>query len=405
MKCRGCKKNSKNIFLDLGSTPPSNAFLKLKKIKEKIYPLKVFFCEHCFLVQTKDFAKRDELFNKDYVYFSGYAKTWENHLKNFVFNLEKKSIIKKDSFITEIASNDGTLQEILLKKKYECLGIEPTESTANVAINKGFSVIKKFFGVKLAKKLAKQKKTDLIVANNVLAHVPDINDFILGMKIYLNKKGVISVEFQHLLNILNKNQFDTIYHEHYSYLSLISAQKLFLRHKLEIYDVEQIPTHGGSLRIYVKHKEDKSKKITKNLTRVLILEKKYGLNKLKVYSEFQKKVEKLKLSFLRFLKKERKKNKSFIAYGAAAKGNTFINYLNLDSTDIKYIIDRNPIKIGKYLPGSKIKVVHEKILKKFIPDYIIIIPWNLKKEIMYQLHYIKKQKTKFITAIPKLKIY
>ena len=245
----------------------------------------------------------------------------------------------------------------------------------------------------------------MIVANNVLAHVPDINDFILGMKIYLNKKGVISVEFQHLLNILNKNQFDTIYHEHYSYLSLISAQKLFLRHKLEIYDVEQIPTHGGSLRIYVKHKEDKSKKITKNLTRVLILEKKYGLNKLKVYSEFQKKVEKLILSFLRFLKKERKKNKSFIAYGAAAKGNTFINYLNLDSTDIKYIIDRNPIKIGKYLPGSKIKVVHEKILKKFIPDYIIIIPWNLKKEIMYQLHYIKKQKTKFITAIPKLKIY
>ena len=262
MRCRGCNNICKNNFLDLGSSPPSNAFLNNHHQKEKIYPLKVFFCNKCFLVQTEDFASRKELFNRDYVYFSGYSKTWKNHLKKFVIELEKKSLVnqKQKSFIVEIASNDGTLQEILLKKKYDSLGIEPTASTAEVAKKKGLKVIKKFFGKKLAIDLKKKISPDLIVANNVMAHVPNINDFIGGLKILLKKTGVITVEFQHLLNIIKKKQFDTIYHEHYSYLSLISAQQIFLKHNLEIYDASEIPTHGGSLRIFIKHKNNLLKK-------------------------------------------------------------------------------------------------------------------------------------------------
>ena len=239
----------------------------------------------------------------------------------------------------------------------------------------------------------------------MLAHVPDINDFILGMKFLLKKRGVITIEFQHLLNIIKKKQFDTVYHEHYSYLSLISAQNLFLRHNLEIYHVEKISTHGGSLRIFVKHKNDNSKKPTKNLSQILLLENKNGLNTKKVYENFQNKIDEVKKNFLNFLNKERKKNKIFIAYGAAAKGNTFLNYLNINSNHIKYVIDKNPIKIGKFLPGSKIQVKSESILSKIKPNYILIIPWNIKKEIMKQLDYTIKWKAKFITAIPKIKIY
>ena len=407
MRCRGCNNICKNNFLDLGSSPPSNAFLNNYHQKEKIYPLKVFFCNKCFLVQTEDFASRKELFNRDYVYFSGYSKTWKNHLKKFVIELEKKSLVnqKQKSFIVEIASNDGTLQEILLKKKYDSLGIEPTASTAEVAKKKGLKVIKKFFGKKLAIDLKKKISPDLIVANNVMAHVPNINDFIGGLKILLKKTGVITVEFQHLLNIIKKKQFDTIYHEHYSYLSLISAQQIFLKHNLEIYDASEIPTHGGSLRIFIKHKNNLLKKKTNSFKKILIKEKKYGLNKKKTYKNFQANIESIKKNFLKFLNKEKNKNKKFAAYGAAAKGNTFINFLKINSSQIKYIVDKNPFKRGKYLPGSKIKVKSENFLKKNKPDYILILPWNLKKEIMEQLSYVKKWKAKFITAIPSIKIF
>jgi 2-polyprenyl-3-methyl-5-hydroxy-6-metoxy-1,4-benzoquinol methylase len=407
MKCRGCNKEVNNIFLDLGVTPPSNAFLNKKNQKEKIYPLKVFFCNNCYLVQTVDFASRKELFNKDYVYFSGYADTWKAHLDKFVIDMEKKNLInqKSGSFIVEIASNDGSLQEILEKKKYNSLGIEPTKSTAKVAKKKGLKVIQKFFGKDLATSLKKKFSPDLIVANNVMAHVPDINDFISGLKVLLKKSGVITVEFQHLLNIIKKRQFDTIYHEHYSYLSLISAQKIFLKHNLEIYDAEEISTHGGSLRIFIKHKNNLSKKRTSNYKRIFLKEKKYGLNRKKTYENFQKKVELIKKNFLKFLIKEKSKKKTFVAYGAAAKGNTFFNFLDLNYKSIDYIIDKNPIKIGKFLPGSKIEVKKELILKKKKPDYILIMPWNIKDEVIKQLRYIKKWNAKFITAIPNIKIY
>jgi len=405
MRCRGCKNIVKSIFLDLGNSPPSNAFLKNRNQKEKIYPLKVFFCKKCYLVQTEDFASRNELFNKDYVYFSGYSETWKKHLNEFVLDLEKKSLIKEGSFIVEIASNDGTLQEILTKKKYKSLGIEPTASTAKIAKKKGQKVIQKFFGKKLAVNLKKKISPNLIVANNVLAHVPDINDFIFGLKSLLREDGVITIEFQHLLNIIQKKQFDTIYHEHYSYLSLISTQKIFTKHKLDIYDAEEISTHGGSLRIFVKHKSNKFKKKTNNFKKILLKEKRYGLNKTKIYENFQSSVEIIKKNFLKFLIKENKRKKVFVAYGAAAKGNTFFNFLNLNFKLIRYIVDRNPIKVGKYLPGSKIEVKNEKILRKKKPDYILIMPWNLKSEIIKQLDYVKKWNAKFITAIPNIKIY
>ena len=405
MYCRSCAKFSKYCFLDLGLSPPSNAFLKKKNDIEKVYPLKVFFCESCYLVQTHDFASRRELFNNDYVYFSGFSKTWINHLKKFIKTLENKLFLNKNSFIVEIASNDGTLQEILSQKNYKSLGIEPTSSTAKVAEAKGFHVIKKFFGKNLAIDLKKKNfKPDLIVANNVLAHVPKINDFILGLKILLKPKGIISIEFQHLLNIIQKNQFDTIYHEHYSYLSLISAQNIFSKHSLEIFDAEKLSTHGGSLRIFIKHSSDLSKKTSKRFNLILHEEKKFGLDKIKVYKNFQKNAEKIRKDFLNFIKKSKKTKKRLCAYGAAAKGNTFFNFLGIKPTHIPFIVDKNPFKVGKYLPGSKIKVKNEKCLIKDKPDYILIVPWNLKKEIIKQLSYTKKWKAKFITAIPKLRL-
>jgi len=406
MNCRSCGKFSKYSFLDLGHSPPSNAFLKKKSEIEKVYPLKIFFCESCYLVQTYDFASRRELFNNDYVYFSGFSKTWIDHLKKFVRTLEDRLFLNKDSFVIEIASNDGTLQEILTKRNYKSLGIEPTESTAKVAEAKGLKVIKKFFGKNLAANLKKKNfKPDLIVANNVLAHVPKINDFISGLKFLLKSKGIITIEFQHLLNIIKKNQFDTIYHEHYSYLSLISAKNIFLKHNLEIFDVEKLSTHGGSLRIFIKHSSDLSKKTSKRFKQILNEEKKFGLDKIDVYRNFQKKVENVRKDFLKFLKQSKKNKKRLCAYGAAAKGNTFFNFLGIKSTQIPFIVDKNPFKIGKYLPGSKIIVKNEKFLIKSRPDYILIVPWNLKKEIIKQLSYTKKWKAKFITAIPKIKIY
>ena len=406
MNCRSCGKFSKYSFLDLGHSPPSNAFLKKKSEIEKVYPLKIFFCESCYLVQTYDFASRRELFNNDYVYFSGFSKTWIDHLKKFVRTLEDRLFLNKDSFVIEIASNDGTLQEILTKRNYKSLGIEPTESTAKVAEAKGLKVIKKFFGKNLAANLKKKNfKPDLIVANNVLAHVPKINDFISGLKFLLKSKGIITIEFQHLLNIIKKNQFDTIYHEHYSYLSLISAKNIFLKHNLEIFDVEKLSTHGGSLRIFIKHSSDLSKKTSKRFKQILNEEKTFGLDKIDVYKNFQKKVENVRKDFLKFLKQSKKNKKRLCAYGAAAKGNTFFNFLGIKSTQIPFIVDKNPFKIGKYLPGSKIIVKNEKFLIKSRPDYILIVPWNLKKEIIKQLSYTKKWKAKFITAIPKIKIY
>ena len=406
MNCRSCGKSSKYSFLDLGISPPSNAFLNKKNDIEKVYPLKIFFCESCYLVQTHDFANRKELFNDNYVYFSGFSETWINHLKKFVSVLENKLYLKKNSFVVEIASNDGTLQEILSKKNYKSLGIEPTNSTAKVAEAKGLSVIKKFFGKDLSINLKKKNlKPDLIVANNVLAHVPKINDFISGLKILLKPRGIITIEFQHLLNIIKKNQFDTIYHEHYSYLSLISAKNIFLKHNLEIFDVEKLLTHGGSLRIYIKHNSDLSKKTSARFKKILNEEKKFGLDKIIVYENFQKKVENVRKDFLNFLKECKKKKKRLCAYGAAAKGNTFFNFLGIKSTHIPFIVDKNPFKIGKYLPGSKIIVKDIKFLIKDKPDYILIVPWNLEKEIMKQLSYIKKWKAKFITAIPYIKIH
>ena len=406
MKCRACNYFSKNNFLDLGRTPPSNAFLNSRNQKEKFYPLKIFFCKKCYLVQTQDFASRNELFNKNYVYFSGYSDTWKKHLSKFINSLEKKKIIKKKkSFIVEIASNDGTLQELLENRRYQTLGIEPTESTAKTAKLKGLNVIQKFFGTKLAKQLKKKKSPDLIVANNVLAHVPDINDFIKGLKILLKKDGVISIEFQHLLNILKKSQFDTIYHEHYSYLSLIAVKKIFLKHQLTIFDAEEISTHGGSLRVFIKHKKDLSKKVTSNLNKIFLKKKKLKLKKKKKNEIIKKKIKLKKKNFLNFLHDNLKKKKTFVAYGAAAKGNTFLNFLNINSVKIKYIIDKNPFKVGKYLPGSKIKVHNENFLKKHKPDFILILPWNLKDEIMRQLSYVKKWNAKFVVAIPNTKIF
>ncbi len=403
MKCRFCGNQLQYKFLDLGSSPPSNSYLTIQQLNEPevYYPLRVFVCDRCFLVQIDEYKKCDEIFNKGYAYFSSYSKTWLEHSKKYVDMITEKLKLNKRSHVIEIASNDGYLLQYFLANKIPCLGIEPTESTAKVAKDKGIDVVEEFFGTKLADNL---RKSDLILGNNVLAHVPDINDFVDGLKIALKPEGTITMEFQHLLNLIECTQFDTIYHEHYSYLSFGLVKRIFEYHEMEIYDVEEIPTHGGSLRIYAKHKEDISKKITSNVNALIEKEIKHGMYTLPYYMDFQEKVNKIKNDLLDFLINSKKQNKKIAAYGAAAKGNALLNYCGIKNDFIDFIVDAAPSKQGKYMPGSHIPIV---LIEKIItskPDYIIILPWNIKEEIMGQLSFVCSWGAKFVIVIPELKV-
>lgn len=403
MKCRFCGNGLKHKFLDLGSSPLSNSYLTAEQLNEPeaYYPLRIFVCDHCFLVQIDEYRKRDEIFNKEYAYFSSYSTTWLEHSKKYVDMIMERLRLNERSHVTEIASNDGYLLQYFVAKNIPCLGIEPAESTAEVARNKGIDVIEEFFGVNLARSL---KKSDLILGNNVLAHVPDINDFVDGLKIALKPHGTITMEFPHLLNLIESVQFDTIYHEHYSYLSFSLVKNVFEYHKMDIYDVEEISTHGGSLRIYAKHKEDSSKKITANVDNLIEKEKKHGMYTLAYYMNFQEKVNKIKGDLLYFLVNSKRKNKRIASYGAAAKGNTLLNYCGIKDDVIDFIVDAAPSKQGKFMPGSHIPIVSEEKIKISKPDYIVILPWNIKEEIIKQLAYVKEWRCKFVVPIPELKI-
>ncbi len=407
MKCRFCSTSLDNVFIDLINSPASNSFLTKEQLNEPetFYPLKVFVCEKCRLVQVDEYQKSDAIFNSDYVYFSSYSTSWLAHSKAYAENMIHRFGYNSNSLVAEIASNDGYLLQYFKERQVPVLGIEPTKNTAEVARSKGIETVTEFFGLKLAKELISQgKKADLLLGNNVLAHVPDIKDFVAGMKVMLNDGGVITMEFPHLVQLVDHNQFDTIYHEHFSYLSFCTVKQIFETNGLVMFDVEEIPTHGGSLRIYAKHKEDNSKPIAASVENLLQKELQKGINDDAYYTGFQVKVEKVKTDLWMFLLEQRALGKRLAAYGAAAKGNTLLNYCGIKSDLIEFVVDANPHKQNKFLPASHIPVVNEDRLKEFKPDFILILPWNIKEEILAQLNYAKSWGAKFVVAIPSLEI-
>jgi len=407
LKCRFCNSELSIIFLDLVNSPPSNSYLTKEQLNEPeiFYPLKIFLCDNCFLVQIDEYKKSNEIFNDDYVYFSSYSSSWLHHAKNYVDKVIRQFNITQDWTVIEIASNDGYLLQYFQQANIPCLGIEPSLKTAVVAKGKGIDVIEDYFGTSLAMDLkSKNIKADLLIGNNVLAHVPDINDFVKGLKIILSDTGVITMEFSHLMQIIKKNLFDTIYHEHFSYLSFLTVQTIFDRFGLEIFDVEEISSQGGSLRIYAKHVEDKTKSISKNVEKLKQKEFTYEMNSINYYKDFQRHANTVKSDLLTFLIENKRNNKKIIAYGAAAKGNTLLNYCGIRSDLIEFVVDISPYKQGKYLPGSHIPIVAENEIKKYKPDYILILPWNIKEEIMKQLDYVNEWGCKFVIPLPEVRI-
>jgi hypothetical protein len=407
MKCRLCGNDIEDIVLDLVNAPPSNAYLRKEQLNnpETYYPLKIMVCKHCWLVQMDEYASSADIFDDDYLYFSSYSTSWVNHARKYVDMITYRLSLSKKSHVMEIASNDGYLLQFFVKKSIPCIGVEPSTSTISAAKEKGVDSIPEFFGTVLANKIVTEReKQDLIIGNNVLAHVPNINDFVEGLKIALNTYGTITMEFPHLLNLLRLNQFDTIYHEHYSYLSLSSVKKMFASHDLMIYDVEELPTHGGSLRIYACHK-NAGFNISKSVSDVLTKEQDAEMNTLNAYIYFQDRVEKIRADFLSFLLSAQNEGKIVAGYGAAAKGNTLLNYCGVKGEGlIKAVADASPHKQGRYLPGSHIPVVSPEKINELKPDYLIIFPWNLKEEIMQQNAFIRTWGGKFVTVIPEMKI-
>lgn len=407
MNCRFCKTELKHEFINLGNSPASNSFLTEEELNEPevFYPLKVYTCAKCFLVQVDEYKKSDAIFNSDYVYFSSFSKSWLAHAKSYTEMMTDRLGLTPESQVIEIASNDGYLLQYFKEKNIPVLGIEPTANTAKVAIAKGIETLVDFFSVSFAKKLANtNRKADLILGNNVLAHVPDIMDFVAGIKIALKEKGVVTMEFPHLMQLIEFNQFDTIYHEHFSYLSFYTVKQIFEACGLSIFDVEQIPTHGGSLRIFAKHEDDNSKEILNNVKALLQIEMERGVNKLEYYEGFQIRALKVKLDLIEFLINQKRAGKLVAAYGAAAKGNTLLNYCGIKNDLISFVSDANPHKQNKFLPASHVPVYNEEKIIKIKPDFILILPWNLKNEICSQLSYIKDWKGKFVVSIPNLQV-
>lgn len=405
IKCRFCNTELEHVFIDLVNSPASNSFLTHEELNdpEVFYPLKVYACHKCFLVQVDEYKKSDKIFDNKYVYFSSYSTSWLKHAKEYTDMMTTRFGLGAQSRVVELASNDGYLLQYFKEKNIPVLGVEPTANTAEVARSKGIESVVDFFGVRLAKELAaKNLYADVLLGNNVLAHVPDIKDFVGGMKILLKKDGVITMEFPHLMQLVDNNQFDTIYHEHFSYLSFTTVKAIFESQGLEMFDVEELPTHGGSLRIFAKHREDDTKKISSNVEQLLKKEKDKGMLDLAYYSNFSQKAMKVKIDLLRFLSDAKKDGKKIAGYGAAAKGNTLLNYCGVKNDMISFVVDANPHKQNMFLPASHIPVVAESHLKKEKPDYVVILPWNLKEEITHQLAYIKEWNAKFVIPIPEL---
>jgi SAM-dependent methyltransferase len=407
MKCRHCAQDLTLPFIDLGSSPPSNSYLTVDALSgpETWYPLRVLTCTNCWLVQTEDFAKRGDFFSEDYAYFSSFSNSWLKHSKAYVDAMIARFGLGSDALVVEVASNDGYLLQYVNAAGIASLGIEPTASTAAAARDKGIEVIEEFFGVELAQRLVGEgRSADLTAANNVLAHVPDINDFVAGFATLLKPTGVSTFEFPHLMSLVRDAQFDTVYHEHYSYLSLTAVQAIFADNGLTVFDVEEIPTHGGSLRVYAMRSDTGPHDVGDRVAAMLAREEAAGLKTPDYYAALQARAEEIANDLVAFLIKAHKEGKSVGAYGAAAKGNTLLNFAGVRPHLLPWVVDRNPAKQDKFLPGSRIAIVDEDHLKREQPDYVVILPWNLRDEVTEQLSYIREWGGQFVTAVPDLQI-
>lgn len=407
MKCRHCAASLDLRFVDLGAAPPSNSYLTESGLSqpEPWFPLRVLTCTNCWLVQTEDFAAHDEMFSGEYAYFSSFSTGWLQHAETYVDKMVSRFHLNDQSMIVEIAANDGYLLQFAKARGLKSLGVEPTASTASAARARGVEIVEEFFGVALAERLAKEgHSADLMTANNVLAHVPDINDFVAGFAILLKSDGVATFEFPHLMKLVSQNQFDTIYHEHFSYLSLTSVTGIFEANGLTVFDVEEISTHGGSLRVFARRSDSQAHPVLKAVAGMLNLEATAGVTSASYYASLQGAAEQISQELLTFLLEAKSSGKTVAAYGAAAKGNTLLNFAGIRPNLIPWVVDRNPAKQGKYLPGSRIPIVDESRLGRDRPDFVIVLPWNLQNEVKEQLAYIREWGGKFVCAVPSLSV-
>jgi SAM-dependent methyltransferase len=408
VKCRHCGSDVSHLLVDLGAAPPSNAYLTKMALKrpEKYFPLRVLVCESCWLVQAEAYSRAAELFNEEYAYFSSFSSEWLAHAKKYVDAMVERFDLSESSIVGEVAANDGYLLQFVKERGINCYGIEPTASTANAARQKGIEIVQDFLNVNLAGELRRQGRTvDLLAANNVLAHVPDINDFAQACQMLLKDGGVFTCEFPHLLNLISQHQFDTIYHEHFSYLSFGTVVNIFSKNGLNVFDVERLGTHGGSLRVLAQRSDTGIHQVSAKVEELITEENNAGMTTIDFYRGFQEHAEKVKNDFLRFLIDKKNEGKVVVGYGAAAKGNTLLNFAGVKSDLIKYVVDRSPHKQGKFMPGSRIPIVSEDQLKVETPDYVVIFPWNLSGEIADQLKYLSSNGTEFVTAVPQLSVF
>ncbi len=405
--CRFCSSPLHHTFVDLGMSPLCQTHITPEQLNqmEPFYPLHTYVCERCFLVQLQEFVSPQDIFT-EYAYFSSYSDSWLKHAKAYTDLMTERFRLSEQSQVVELASNDGYLLQYFSQKGIPVLGIEPAVNVAKVAIDKGIPSLTKFFGVETARELvAERSKADLLLGNNVLAHVPDINDFVAGMKILLQFDGVITMEFPHLMRLMAANQFDTIYHEHFSYLSFTSVEKVFAFHGLTLFDVEELPTHGGSIRIYARHAEDDAKPVSARVTEMRQREATAGFTQIETYFAFTEKVRETKRKLLEFLITAKQKGKTIVGYGAPGKGNTLLNYCGIRTDFLDYTVDRNPYKQGKFTPGTHIPIHAPEKIYETKPDYLLILPWNIKDEVMEQMAGIRDWGGQFVVSIPEVKVY
>ena len=406
--CRFCNTPLTHLFTDLGLSPLCQTQIKPEQLNhgEAFYPLRAFVCSSCFLVQLDEYVSPDVIFSEEYPYYSSYAESWVQHAKNYVDKMIAERGIGSESFVVEVASNDGYLLQHFKEAGVPCLGIEPAEGVANVAREKGIETIVEFFGKDTAADVGrKYRKADLILGNNVLAHVPDLNDFVSGLRELLAPDGMITMEFPHLVRLMERNQFDTIYHEHFSYFSFSTVSKIFAHHGLQVFDVDELKTHGGSLRIYAARAESDRFSISSRAQELLDREKSMGLQSMEVYEDFERQVRETKRALLDFLVTAKQEGKSIVGYGAPGKGNTLLNYCGIRQDFLDYTVDRNPHKQGTYTPGTRIPIHDPAVISETKPDYILILPWNLRREISESMAHVREWGCRFVVPIPSVEIF
>lgn len=405
-QCRFCGASLSHLFVDLGMSPLCESFLRADQLDqmEPFYPLRVYVCDRCFLVQLREYVSPENIFT-EYAYFSSYSDSWLAHARAYTDLMQKRCRLDSKSLVIELASNDGYLLQYFVAKGIPVLGIEPAANVAAVAEQNGVKTLVRFFGSELARELVAQgTRADLVAGNNVLAQVPDLNDFVAGVKIVLDAHGVATLEFPHLMRLMDENQFDTIYHEHFSYFSFITAEKIFGAAGLTIFDVEELPTHGGSLRIYARHAENRSMPVEARVEQLRAREERAGFTQIERYLSFDSQVRETKRNLLAFLIEARRAGRHVVGYGAPGKGNTLLNYCGIRSDFIDYMVDRSPHKQGKFLPGTHIPIFHPDRIAQTRPDYLLIMPWNLREEIIKQTSYVREWGGRHVVAVPKLEV-